>query len=181
MNVNNNKNNIKTETKKKLATTSSSSPSSPKQQPQSLSSSGEESLNNTVASENENDNNGLTNGKSSETNEPSETKDESSFQNAGAIRTSRLSTNDSDYENTMKATPDTNGLNGSNRNSTIDNNNTVKTELVNGNSVEARKNSIENSYSVANATGNNNNKKDELYDVPEGECHAYLFQKHYTK
>lgn len=57
----------------------------------------------------------------------------------------------------------TNGLNGSASSSTANNNNNIaKSELINGNDIEAAKNST--GHDNLNAAS-----KDELYDVPVGE------------
>lgn len=138
------------------ATSSSSSPSSPKEQPQSLSSSsGNESLSIAAVVGDGINNTSLTNGKNDDT--------EPSYQNTDDMRTSQAS-NDVDYENTVQTDTRSNGLNGSANSSTVsDNNNVVKNELVNGNSTDAAEKSTE----IVSA---NTANKEELYDVPVGEC-----------
>lgn len=139
------------------ATSSSCSPSSPKEQPQSLSSSsGNESLSNAVAGDGI-DNKSLTNGKTDDTEPP--------YQNADALRTSQATSNDVDYENAVQTDIRSNGSNGDANSSTVsDNNNVVKNELVNGNSTDADKKLMENDSAKAA------HNKEELYDVPVGEC-----------
>ncbi|XP_031625583.1 amphiphysin isoform X2 [Contarinia nasturtii] len=154
-------------------TSSGSSPSSPKAQPQSLSSSGNESVLNAVDVDADGiDDKSLTNGKTDE-------DAIESYQNAEIIRTSHASNSDAEYENTMKITSESNGLNGSNSSvtttdaantataaaaavvvvdATTNNNNVAKCELVNGKSNEAAK-----SDDNLNAAS-----KDQLYDVPVG-------------
>lgn len=60
---------------------------------------------------------------------------------------------------------------------------TPKRESINGNPTDSMEHTVDNSHSVTNAIGNNNNKKDELYDVPVGECHTQYFKRKtkYTK
>lgn len=69
-----------------------------------------------------------------------------------------------EYENTKSTLPETNGIgqNGSENRSSIDNNNGINDAPVNTNSTA--KSSTEEA-----GAGINNNKKEELYDVPVGE------------
>lgn len=203
------------------ATLSTSTPSSPKQQPQSLSSSsGNDSLLNADADA-EADANGdgpdadgldnhksvLTNGKSNGTENGAADLAEPSYQNTVAMRTSRASSNDADYENTTASSATKNGLNGSASNGSAsasdavadaaaaaaaaataaNNNNIDRSELVNGNgngnaNGNGNGNATDADKKIAEHGKSNAANKDELYDVPVGEfTQSHTFTHNVTK
>lgn len=172
-----------THTHTHTATSASTSPAeSPKnEQPSLLSSSGDDLAAETPASDDmpSLDNTVVTNGKPQPADNDEEPIDrtsnanvEPSYQNsATAIRTSIPSNGvENEYANTKPSEQTT--TNGSATPSVpqadviADNNNS---EHVNGNAGERKL--VENNHSVAAATATgNNNKMEELYDIPVGEC-----------